>query len=215
MLSVKSHMIKNSSATRAAFLILVMSVVAVAAGGSSSGGVSKLSPAIAQQIIEVATSEGLDPFLVLEVMRRESAFKPRARSHKGAGGLMQLMPATAQRFGITNPYDPQQAITGGCRYLKYLMGLYPNRLDLVLAAYNAGEGSVAKYGNSIPPYRETQAYVAEIMKGYRRARELAENARVERVPARARRPLTNSEVKRRLAYVEVPALGSPAPRGQK
>ena len=165
---------------------------------------TNFTPQMAQQIIATAQAEGLDPFLVLEVMRRESAFNPRARSGKGAGGLMQMIPSTAQRFGITNPYDPQQAITGGCRYLRYLMGLFPGRLDLVLAAYNAGENAVAKYNNTVPPYRETRAYVASITYGYQRAKWIEQYALNSQS---ARRPMTNQEIRQRLASLDPPALG--------
>ena len=166
--------------------------------------VTNFTPQMAQQIIATAQAEGLDPFLVLEVMRRESAFNPRARSSKGAGGLMQMIPSTAQRFGITDPYDPRQAITGGCRYLRYLMGLFPGRLDLILAAYNAGENAVAKYNNTVPPYRETRAYVASITYGYQRAKWIEQNGL--NIQA-ARRPMTNQEIRQRLAGLDPPALG--------
>jgi len=193
---------------QAGFWMLVTASLCFGAGGrdqASSRTATKLTPEIAREIISTATKEGLDPFLVLEVMRRESAFNPRARNHKGAGGLMQLIPATARRFGITDPYDPQQAIAGGCKYLKYLMGLFPGRLDLVLAAYNAGEGAVARYNKSVPPYRETQNYVASITYGYRRAKWLEQNALKTRSTPR---PLTDSEIRDRLSSLEAPALGS-------
>lgn len=123
----------------------------------------------ARQIVEAANRYGLDPLLVLEVMRRESAFDTTAGSHKGAQGLMQLMPATAARFGIRNPLDPVQAIEGGCRYLQYLVNRFQGRLELVLAGYNAGEGAVDKYGGRVPPYNETQEYVRVIVIAYREA----------------------------------------------
>ena len=167
--------------------------------------VTRLTPQVAQQIIATSNAEGLDPLLVLEVMRRESAFNPQAQSAKGAGGLMQLIPSTARRFGVTNPYDPRQAIAGGCRYLKYLMGLFSGRLDLVLAAYNAGETAVARYNNTVPPYRETQGYVAAITDGYQRAKWLEQNAGRT---AQYRRPLTNQEIRRRLSTLDPPMLGS-------
>ncbi len=105
---------------------------------------------------------GVDPYLIFCVMEQESHFNPRALSPKGARGLMQLMPGTAARFGIKRPSDPAQNIAGGTRYLKQLMGQFNGRIDLVLASYNAGEGAVMKFGNRVPPYRETRDYVKRI-----------------------------------------------------
>jgi soluble lytic murein transglycosylase-like protein len=109
---------------------------------------------------------GVDPYLVYCVMHQESRFGSGATSYKGAMGLMQLMPGTAERYGVTNSYDPAQNIMGGTRYLKDLLNLFGGRIDLVLAGYNAGEGAVMKYGNRIPPYAETQAYVRIIGSRY-------------------------------------------------
>ncbi len=112
---------------------------------------------------------GVDPYLVYCVMHQESHFGSGAISNKGAMGLMQLMPGTAARYGVTRPYDVAQNIMGGTRYLKDLLGMFGGRVDLVLAGYNAGEGAVMKYGNRVPPYAETQAYVRTISYRYGQA----------------------------------------------
>jgi soluble lytic murein transglycosylase-like protein len=109
---------------------------------------------------------GVDPYLIFCVISQESAFRARATSVKGAHGLMQLMPGTAARYGVRNPYDPAQSIAGGTRYLKDLLQLFSGRVDLALAGYNAGEGAVMKYGYRIPPYSETQNYVRLISARY-------------------------------------------------
>jgi soluble lytic murein transglycosylase-like protein len=109
---------------------------------------------------------GVDPFLIYCTMAQESSFSSGATSPKGAQGLMQLMPDTAARYGVTNPYDVAQNIKGGTRYLKDLLKMFNGRVDLALAGYNAGEGAVMKYGNTIPPYNETRNYVRLILKRY-------------------------------------------------
>jgi soluble lytic murein transglycosylase-like protein len=105
---------------------------------------------------------GVDPYLVYCVMHQESRFSSGATSTAGAQGLMQLMPGTAARYGVANPYDPAQSIMGGTRYLADLLRLFGGRVDLALAGYNAGEGAVMKYGRRVPPYAETQNYVRTI-----------------------------------------------------
>lgn len=109
---------------------------------------------------------GVDPFLIYCLMSQESKFTSGATSPKGAMGLMQLMPGTAARYGVTNPYDVAQSIAGGTRYLKDLLKMFNGRVDLALAGYNAGEGAVMKYGNTIPPYNETRNYVRLIIARY-------------------------------------------------
>ena len=109
---------------------------------------------------------GVDPFLIYCTMSQESSFNSGATSSKGALGLMQLMPGTAARYGVTNPYDVGQSIMGGTRYLKDLLKMFNGRVDLALAGYNAGEGAVMKFGNNVPPYEETRNYVKLILKRY-------------------------------------------------
>ena len=119
-------------------------------------------------IRQYGTQYGVDPYLVYCLMSQESSFIAGAISPKGAQGLMQLMPGTAARYGVTNPYDVAQNIKGGTRYLKDLLQMFNGRVDLALAGYNAGEGAVMKYGNTIPPYDETRNYVRLILKRYTR-----------------------------------------------
>jgi soluble lytic murein transglycosylase-like protein len=102
------------------------------------------------------------------VIQQESGFSSKGLSVKGAQGLMQLMPGTAARYGVMNANDPEQNIKGGTRYLKDLLQLFHGRIDLVLAGYNAGEGTVIKYGQAIPPYIETEDYVRRISHRYLR-----------------------------------------------
>jgi soluble lytic murein transglycosylase-like protein len=117
-------------------------------------------------IRQYGSQYGVDPYLIYCLMSRESSFISGAVSPKGAQGLMQLMPGTAARYGVTNPYDVAQNIKGGTRYLKDLLTMFNGRVDLALAGYNAGEGAVMKYGNTIPPYDETRNYVKLILKRY-------------------------------------------------
>jgi len=113
-------------------------------------------------ITEHARANDVRPELVRAVVQVESAFNPYARSPKGAQGLMQLMPATAEQFGVTNAYNPEENVRAGVAYLRQLLDRYENDEELALAAYNAGPGAVDKYGQTVPPYRETKSYVAQI-----------------------------------------------------
>ena len=114
---------------------------------------------------QIAPHYGIDPELVLAVIKAESAFNPTALSNKNAQGLMQLIPATAERFGVKDSWDPIQNIKGGTAYLHWLLRHFEGKVDLVLAAYNAGEGAVERY-HGIPPFQETQKYVKQILSWY-------------------------------------------------
>ncbi|MFP4611433.1 MAG: lytic transglycosylase domain-containing protein, partial [Thiohalophilus sp.] len=114
-------------------------------------------------IYKMATRYKIDAALIKAVIHTESFFNPNATSHKGASGLMQLMPATAERYGVSDLYSPIQNIEGGTRYLRDLMQRYPERIKLVLAAYNAGEEAVDHY-QGIPPFPETRKYVQKVLK---------------------------------------------------
>ncbi|WP_215779314.1 lytic transglycosylase domain-containing protein [Paludibacterium sp. B53371] len=126
-------------------------------------------PALLQLISQTAMHFGLDPDLLHALIRVESGYDPRARSAKGAIGLMQLIPATGSRFGATVLEDPVQNLQAGSRYLVWLLQRFDGNLPLALAAYNAGEGAVLRYGNRIPPYPETAQYVARVLRHYRAA----------------------------------------------
>ena len=120
------------------------------------------SEAFEPLVLENATKLGVRPDLVRAVIQVESAFNPRATSPKGAMGLMQLMPATARELGVVNAYDPAQNIRGGTMYLRQLLDRYEGNEELALAAYNAGFGTVDRYGRQVPPYNETQNYVKKV-----------------------------------------------------
>jgi hypothetical protein len=113
---------------------------------------------------------GIDAALLHAVISVESGYDPNALSRRGAGGLMQLMPATARRYGVVNVFDPVENLRGGARFLAELLKTFENDLPLALAAYNAGEAAVLKYGKRIPPYRETTDYVVKVVDSYNKFR---------------------------------------------
>ena len=120
----------------------------------------------ADMIAKVAREQKLEPALLHAVIAVESAYNPQAKSPKGATGLMQLMPDTAKRYGVTDLLNPLENLRAGARYLRDLLGMFNNNLKLVLAAYNAGEGAVIRSGNAIPNYPETRAYVPRVLQHY-------------------------------------------------
>jgi soluble lytic murein transglycosylase-like protein len=142
------------------------------------GSLNIRAVAIAPKIKSSATAYDIDPLFLHAIAHVESRHNPNAVSIAGAKGVLQVMPATARRFGITNPsrdlLDPQLNIDVGSAYLKSLQTRFGNNLPLVLAAYNAGEGAVEKYGRRIPPYIETQDYVREVLNQYRELRTLTQ-----------------------------------------
>jgi Transglycosylase SLT domain/Domain of unknown function (DUF4124) len=124
-----------------------------------SVNIEKLVPIIDN----AARAHGLDPRLIHAVIRAESGYNDRALSNKGAMGLMQLIPATAERMGVKNVYDPVENIFGGARYLSMLLKMFNGDVELALAGYNAGENAVIRHGYKIPPFAETQAYVPKVI----------------------------------------------------
>jgi hypothetical protein len=143
-------------------------VTAVASSSKKERGWSTGRPGLDNLIHQNGSKYNVDPYLIFLVMEQESHFNTRAVSPKGARGLMQLMPGTGARFGVRRPHDAAQNIMGGTRYLRELLNKFNNRVDLVLASYNAGEGAVLKFGHKVPPYAETRNYVKKISKRYKR-----------------------------------------------
>jgi soluble lytic murein transglycosylase-like protein len=141
------------------------------AGAPASAGRAVARPAAAaahqQRIARVAGRTGVEARLLNAVIAVESAYNPKAVSPKGAAGLMQLMPDTARRYGVTDRFDPDQNLLGGALYLRDLMARFDNQLELALAAYNAGEGAVERHGRRVPPFAETLRYVPRVLGHYR------------------------------------------------
>jgi len=143
----------------------------VADDGVEPQGAKELTPTpFSGHILAAAKATKVDAALIHAVITVESGYNPSARSRAGAVGLMQLMPKTAKRYGVKNRLDPEQNIHGGARYLRDLKLQFDNDLQLVLAAYNAGEGAVMRFGGRIPPFRETLAYVPKVLSTYKQFR---------------------------------------------
>jgi len=131
-----------------------------------TGTVSERRAKVEHLVNSNARRYGLSPSLLHAVIRAESAYNHRAVSHAGAQGLMQLMPATASRYGVRDSFDPADNIRGGAAYLRDLLDMFDQDVKLAIAGYNAGEGAVMKYGRSVPPYSETQGYVKKVLQYY-------------------------------------------------
>jgi hypothetical protein len=142
-------------------------------GGVTSGATRVFMPSQEDiqkyaAIIQTASKAyGVEASLVHAVISAESAYNPQAVSKTGAMGLMQLMPETARRYGVQNMMDPTENIHGGVRYLRDLLAMFRGRMDLAIAAYNAGENAVIRHGHRIPPYAETKHYVPKVLGFYR------------------------------------------------
>lgn len=125
-----------------------------------------VTPSYIQKAIDqISTEHRLDPHLIKAMIQVESNFERYAVSHKGAQGLMQLMPSIQKLYGVKDPFDVHQNVEGGIKYFKYLLRRYKNDIKLALAAYNSGEGAVSKH-NGIPPYKETQGFVRKVLTNY-------------------------------------------------
>jgi len=178
--------VQEASRTLLGLLAASLLVMAPLAAGAASpaipaAGVATPRPSSLRALVErVSREHGLDPRLVLALVRVESGFNPRAISPRGALGLMQIMPATARRLRLEHPFDPEENVRAGVRELGRLIERYVGDLPRALAAYNAGEGAVDRYGG-VPPYRETRGYVSRIMTLY--------TGRPYHLPGAGRRPV--------------------------
>ena len=178
---------------------LVRRIVVTAQPGATTS--ASADPAVLATIEETAHKMEVSPELVHSVIEVESNYNRYAVSPKGAEGLMQLMPATARRFGVTNPFDPRQNIEAGVRYLKVLQETFQDD-RLAIAAYNAGENAVARYGG-IPPYPETVNYVTKVGKKYTEAKKSAEKRKIENKAAEQSAPKpAEDETRHVTAYLD-------------
>ena len=177
-----SVLLSNTASDEARTVVVSASFGAVSASRMASAAAkSALTAATAAAspeafqsfILEASVASRLPAELIHAVIKTESNYNPRALSRKGAQGLMQLMPATARRFGSTDSLDPRDNILAGSRYLRWLMDYFNQNVELAVAAYNAGEGAVVKAGNRIPPFPETQRYVPKVLLHYRQASGVA------------------------------------------
>ena len=153
----------------------VVAPVEIPATPAAPATASGPGPGIDAVVESIAARNAVRPELIHSVIKVESNYNPNAVSSKGALGLMQLVPSTARRFGVANVFNPEQNIEGGARYLKYLLDLFNNDYRLALAAYNAGEGAVLKYGD-VPPYAETRNYLVQVRKRLEEVQRASEAA---------------------------------------
>ncbi|WP_109118660.1 lytic transglycosylase domain-containing protein [Azospirillum sp. TSO22-1] len=158
-------------------------------GGAPPRGVAAPPEEIVRMVRAMAPTYGLDPDLVLAVVRVESAFRTNAVSPKEAAGLMQLIPETAERFAVRDVFDPQENLRGGMKYLRWLLAYFSGDVTLALAGYNAGEGAVDKH-RGVPPYEETRSYVQLIRRLYARDNHPFDPAAADPSPVIARRTAT-------------------------
>jgi soluble lytic murein transglycosylase-like protein len=170
----------------------------------SLGGFTTGNSDVDNFIVESGRRNSVDPLLLYSIMHQESSFKARALSNKGARGLMQLMPGTASRFGVTNIWDPKQNIEGGARYMRFLLNLFSGDVRLALAGYNAGEGAVMKYGYRVPPYSETREYVRRIGNRYSLIRDPQAVAKATTAPAEQKDPTPLDVYERSVFMMRLP-----------
>lgn len=203
--------VNGANATRLAAMSYTPTTNLAMSTSKSLDGFTTGDANVDAMIAEAGARQGVDPALLYSIMHQESTFKKGAISPKGARGLMQLMPATAARFGVSNIFDPRQNIEGGARYVRFLLTMFDNDVPLTLAGYNAGEGAVLKYGRNIPPYRETQEYVRRITARYALMRDpqTAHNARritttTQVAEVRSEQPVSLSLYERNVYAVRMP-----------
>jgi soluble lytic murein transglycosylase-like protein len=170
----------------------------------SLGGFTTGNSDVDSYIVESGKRNSVDPLLLYSIMHQESSFKTRAMSYKGARGLMQLMPGTASRFGVTNIWDPKQNIEGGARYMRFLLNMFAGDVRLALAGYNAGEGAVMKYGNQVPPYSETREYVRRIGNRYSLIRDPEAIAKASSLPTEQKDPTPLNVYERNVFMARLP-----------
>ena len=170
----------------------------------SLGGFTTGNSDVDNYIVESGKRNSVDPLLLYSIMHQESSFKARAMSNKGARGLMQLIPSTASRFGVTNIWDPKQNIEGGARYMRFLLNLFNGDVRLALAGYNAGEGAVMKYGYQVPPYSETREYVRRIGNRYSLIRDPQAVAQASSLPAEQKDPTPLNVYERSVFMTRLP-----------